>query len=181
MKPGASFSTGLTATEAIPQSHKIALRNLEPGESVLRYGAAIGYANRPIRRGSWVREDFLDMPAAPPLDEFPLATAVPESPPALVGCSFDGYRNPDGSVGTRNILGITTTVQCVAPPVDYAVQRIRSEILPRFPNVDRRGRDHPHLRVRGSYRRTGRGDSHPHPSVNMAAFNPNFGGAPAGW
>jgi galactarate dehydratase len=39
-------------------------------------------------------------------------------------------------MGTRNILGITTTVQCVAPTVDYAVRRIRSEILPRFPNVD---------------------------------------------
>ena len=45
-------------------------------------------------------------------------------------------RNPDGSVGTRNILGIATTVQCVAPTVDYAARRIRKEILPRFPNVD---------------------------------------------
>ena len=39
-------------------------------------------------------------------------------------------------MGTRNILGITTTVQCVAPTVDYAVRRIRQEILPRFRNVD---------------------------------------------
>ncbi len=39
-------------------------------------------------------------------------------------------------MGTKNILGITTTVQCVAPTVDYAVRRIRAEILPRFPAVD---------------------------------------------
>ena len=39
-------------------------------------------------------------------------------------------------MGTRNILGITTTVQCVAPTVDYAVRRIRQEILPRYRNVD---------------------------------------------
>jgi galactarate dehydratase len=39
-------------------------------------------------------------------------------------------------VGTKNILGITTTVQCVAPTVEYAAQRIKNEILPRFPNVD---------------------------------------------
>ena len=45
-------------------------------------------------------------------------------------------RNPDGSVGTRNLLGITTTVQCVAGVLDVAVQRIRSELLPRYPNVD---------------------------------------------
>jgi galactarate dehydratase len=39
-------------------------------------------------------------------------------------------------VGTKNILGITTTVQCVAPTVDFAVRRIKAEILPRFPHVD---------------------------------------------
>jgi galactarate dehydratase len=39
-------------------------------------------------------------------------------------------------VGTKNILGITTTVQCVAPTLEYAAQRINNEILPRFPNVD---------------------------------------------
>ena len=39
-------------------------------------------------------------------------------------------------MGTKNILGISTTVQCVAPTVEYAVRRIKAEILPRFPNVD---------------------------------------------
>ena len=39
-------------------------------------------------------------------------------------------------MGTRNILGISTTVQCVSATVEYAVKRIRSEILPRYPNVD---------------------------------------------
>ena len=56
--------------------------------------------------------------------------------PALAGYTFDGFRNADGSVGTKNILGITTTVQCVAPTVEYAVRRIRDEILPRFPGVN---------------------------------------------
>jgi galactarate dehydratase len=56
--------------------------------------------------------------------------------PPLEGYTFDGYRNPDGSVGTRNILAITTTVQCVAGVVDFAVERIKAELLPRYPNVD---------------------------------------------
>ena len=76
------------------------------------------------------------MPAAPPLDELPLATAVPPALPPLDGYTFEGYRNADGSMGTKNILGIATTVQCVAPTVEYAVRRIRTEMLPRFPNVD---------------------------------------------
>ena len=75
-------------------------------------------------------------PAAPALDECPLATAVPEPLPKLEGYTFMGYRNADGSVGTKNILGISTTVQCVAATVDYAVKRIKAELLPKYPNVD---------------------------------------------
>lgn len=127
---------GITAREHIPQSHKIALRDFAPGDPVLRYGHPIGYANRPIAEGSWVREDLLDMPSAPPLDELPLATAIPPEPEPLTGYTFEGYRNSDGSTGTRNLLGLATTVQCVAPTVDYAVERIRREVLPRYPNVD---------------------------------------------
>src|SRR5215472_2593032 len=127
---------GLVALERIPQSHKMALSDITPGESVLRYGQTIGYANRAIPRGSWVREEHLEMPAPPPLDRLPLATEVPADPAPLEGYTFEGFRNPDGSVGTRNILGLATTVQCVAPTVDHAVRRIRSEILPRYPNVD---------------------------------------------
>jgi galactarate dehydratase len=54
----------------------------------------------------------------------------------LEGYTFEGYRNADGSVGTRNILAITTTVQCVSGVVEFAVQRIKQELLPQFPNVD---------------------------------------------
>jgi galactarate dehydratase len=79
---------------------------------------------------------MIDLPAAPRLEELSLATATPPAPEPLAGKFFAGYVNPDGSVGTKNILGIATTVQCVAPTVDYAVRRIRQELLPRYPNVD---------------------------------------------
>ncbi|HZR27770.1 MAG TPA: galactarate dehydratase [Terriglobales bacterium] len=133
---GTRFPSGLTLTEHIPQAHKIALRDLECGEPVLRYGQIIGHAARVIKAGSWVREDAIEMPAPPRLDDLPLATAPPAPQPPISGHTFEGFRNADGSAGTKNILGITTTVQCVAPTVDYAVQRIKEEILPRFPNVD---------------------------------------------
>jgi len=133
---GAEFPNGLRVREAMPQSHKVTLDRVPQGAPVIRYGEVIGYANRELEAGSWVREDMLDLPAPPPLDELPLATAVPASLTPLEGYTFEGYRNPDGSVGTKNVLGITTTVQCVAPTVDYAVRRIRQEILPRFANVD---------------------------------------------
>ena len=133
---GAAFRSGLTLRDAVPQSHKVTLRGLDCGDAILRYGHVIGHLKRALPAGSWVREEMLDLPAAPPLDELPLATAVPGPLPPLEGYTFEGYRNADGSAATRNILGITTTVQCVAPTVDYAVRRIKAELLPRFPNVD---------------------------------------------
>jgi galactarate dehydratase len=136
LRAGMVCADGLAVRESIPQSHKVALANLAAGDPVIRYGEIIGYANRDMAAGAWVREELLDLPAAPALDELPLATAVPAQPPPLEGCTFEGYRNADGSVGTKNILGITTTVQCVAPSVEYAVRRIRAELLPRYPNVD---------------------------------------------
>lgn len=133
---GTVFPDGLTVRERVPQGHKVALADLVEGDPILRYGHVIGYAARAIPRGSWVEESLVRMPAPPSLDDLPICTAVPDSQPALEGYTFDGYRNPDGSVGTRNLLGISTSVQCVAGTLEFALRRIRTELLPRYPNVD---------------------------------------------
>src|SRR5262249_10683209 len=119
-----------------PQGHKVALVDLAAGDAVRRYGVVIGRASKPIAAGSWVHERLLEMPAARSLDGLPIATVRPPAMEPLAGYTFEGYRNADGSVGTRNILAITQTVQCVAGVVDFAVQRIKAELLPRYPNVD---------------------------------------------
>jgi galactarate dehydratase len=133
---GTRFESGLTLIEDVPEAHKVALVDIEAGAPILRYGAVIGYAEGAIAKGSWVHEERMRLPIAPSLDHLPLATAVPASMPPLDGYTFEGFLNDDGSVGTKNILGITTTVQCVAATVDYAVKRIKAEILPRYPHVD---------------------------------------------
>jgi len=133
---GAAFDSGLHATENIPQSHKVTLTTLEKGAPIIRYGEVIGHALDEIGPGRWVREDMLSLPQAPPLDQLSLATRTAPPQETLEGYTFEGFRNTDGSCGTRNLLGITTTVQCVAPTVDYAVRKIETEILSRYPNVD---------------------------------------------
>ncbi|WP_456281343.1 galactarate dehydratase [Cupriavidus sp. JZ107] len=133
---GTTFPCGLQLVEAVPQGHKVALVDLDEGAPVLRYNVVIGYTVKPLPRGSWVNERVLRMPSAPELDALPIASRVPAELPPLEGYTFEGYRNADGSVGTRNILAITTTVQCVAGVVDFAVRRIKAELLPRYPNVD---------------------------------------------
>jgi galactarate dehydratase len=133
---GTLFPCGLKLSERIPQGHKVALKDLEKGEPIIRYGEIIGFASTPIARGAWVEESLVTLPQPPGLDELPLANAVPKPLPPLEGYTFEGYRNKDGSVGTKNILGITTSVQCVAGVMDYAVKRIKEELLPKYPHVD---------------------------------------------
>ncbi len=133
---GTSFACGLVLMEMVPEAHKVALADIGHGQPIIRYGVVIGYAEAPIAKGTWVHEDVMRLPPPPDLSRLPISTAVPEPLPPLDGYTFEGFLNDDGSVGTKNILGITTTVQCVAATVEYAVKRIKSELLPRYPNVD---------------------------------------------
>src|SRR3974377_1967518 len=116
---GTMFEDGLTLVDYVPQGHKVALEDIPEGGGVRRYGERIGFAARPLLRGSWIDEFSVRLPDPPALDSLPLATRVPKPLPPLDGYTFDGYRNPDGSVGTRNILGISTRVQCVAGVVAH--------------------------------------------------------------
>lgn len=136
LPPGTVLPAGPTLRDPVPQGHKVALRDIPADGAVLRYGIPIGYALKDIPAGSWVHERLLKMPTARELEGLPIATVKPEAQAPLEGYTFEGYRNADGSVGTRNILAITTTVQCVAGVLDFAVQRIKTELLPKYPKVD---------------------------------------------
>ena len=121
---GTVFPDGLTLWEKVPQAHKVALQDIAEGGEVRRYNVVIGYAVKAIKAGGWVHERLLQMPPARELEGLPIATVKPAPQPPLTGYTFEGYVNPDGSVGTRNILAITQTVQCVAGVTEFAVQRI---------------------------------------------------------
>ena len=133
---GTEFPGEFVLKTRVPQGHKIALVDLAEGDAIRRYDVIIGYAMRDIPQGSWIEESVVRMPPARELTNLPIATRARQKVEPLEGYTFEGYRNADGSVGTRNILAITTTVQCVAGVVEHAVQRIKAELLPRYPNVD---------------------------------------------
>ena len=133
---GTTLAFGLQLQERVPQGHKVALSDIAADAAIVRYGIPIGYATGDIAAGSWVHERLLKMPVAKSLANLPIATVAPADLVPLPGYTFEGYRNADGSVGTRNILAITQTVQCVAGVTEFAVQRIKAELLPKFPNVD---------------------------------------------
>jgi galactarate dehydratase len=176
LSSGTRFDCGLVLVEAVPEAHKVALEDLGCGTPILRYGSVIGYAEAAIAKGTWVHEGMMHLPEPPALDRLPICTAVPEPLSPIDGYTFEGFLNEDGSVGTRNILGISTTVQCVAATVDYAVKRIKTELLPRYPNVD------DVIAINHSYgcgiAIDAPGAEIPIRTLRNLSLNPNLGGAP---
>jgi galactarate dehydratase len=136
LQVGAILNDGTRVIQKIPMGHKVAILPIGKGDKIIRYGQIIGIADKSIKAGEWVHDSSISLPAPPDLQSIPLPDAVvPEYTP-LDGYTFMGYRNPDGSVGTKNVLGITTSVQCVAGFTQFIENKIRQELLPRFPNVD---------------------------------------------
>ena len=133
---GTEASCGLKLRENVPEGHKVLLSDLRQGDAVRKYGVVIGAAATDLLAGSWVHEQNLVMPTPPDMENLPISTSLSEPAPEIADKTFQGYRNATGTVGTRNLLGISTTVQCVAGVVDHAVRRIRAEILPNYPHVD---------------------------------------------
>ncbi|MEG2097534.1 MAG: altronate dehydratase family protein [Pseudoflavonifractor sp.] len=101
----------ISATEDIPQGHKIALSPIPAGAPLVKYGTAIGNAKADIAPGAWVHTHNLGTALSEAgtytycHKEFPL--------PAVTPCSFRGFRRRDGRAAIRNELWILPTVGCV--------------------------------------------------------------------
>jgi len=134
---GTEVIDGVKAKQSIPQAHKIALADIPKEGAVIRYGVALGYAAEPIAQGDWINEFMLELPTPPSVEDIAYAKNIVTDLPRPPVTDFEGYRNPDGGyAGTRNILGISTTVQCVTGVLNVAVKKMREELLPKYPNVD---------------------------------------------
>ena len=135
LHPGAEFACGLRLIEQIPQGHKVALADIAEGDIIRRYGEVIGHAAAPIACGSWVKEALVRMPDAPSFDNLPRPTAARSAAAAgglhlrrLSQCRRLG-RHPQhpGDLHQRAMR---------RRHVEFALDRIRKELLPKYPNVD---------------------------------------------
>ncbi len=134
---GTEVMDNILANQDIPQGHKIALCDIPKGEKIVRYGIVLGHAINLIKKGDWINEKMLELPLPPSVDEMEFATNIVTDLPEAPIKTFEGYRNPNGGyAGTRNILGISTTVQCVTSVLNVAVKKMKEELLPKYPNVD---------------------------------------------
>ena len=102
----------ITAKENIPAGHKIALQDIGEGEDIVKYGQVIGYATQSINIGSHVHTHNVSMrERSSSLDNF---KAAKETKVITGNKTFQGYIRDNGQVGTRNYIGILSTVNCSA-------------------------------------------------------------------
>ena len=96
----------------VPAGHKIALRRLEPGEPVVKYGFPIGAMTAPVSVGHWVHSHNLRTQLEG-MSEYAYSPSGARPRAAADMPTFEGYRRADGRVGTRNEVWILNTVGCV--------------------------------------------------------------------
>jgi altronate hydrolase len=123
------------AREAVPAGHKIALAAIAAGEPVLRFGQPIGLAERAIAAGEHVHIHNLAFPGS--LASHDIRVLLPAAWIEGEAPSFLGFRRADGRVGTRNYVGVLTTVNCSARVARLIAARFADPAaLAAFPGVD---------------------------------------------
>jgi len=127
---------GIRVKAQVPAGHKIALRDIATGERILKYNTEIGVATRPIVAGEHVHghnialADFYHEPGfgedVRPVDYLPSEQQA----------RFMGFVRPDGRVGTRNFIGLFSSVNCSATVIHKIAAHFTPERLAAFPNID---------------------------------------------
>ena len=132
----------LTTTSEIPAGHKVALIAFAPGDRILKFGQLIGIASQPIAPGEHIHSHNMVAPTegghtahTVVSDESSLLKSHGDVSSAIIPDHFLGYLRPSGRVGTRNYIGILTTVNCSATVAKRIAAHFTPERLAEFPNV----------------------------------------------
>ena len=123
-------------TALIPRNHKIATHNISKGEAIVKYAQIIGYASEDIEAGAHIHTHNVDFRNVDATYEFGtnLQPVAPVSQDKQD--SFMGYRRANGKVGTRNYIGILTSVNCSATAARMIASAFGPAELAAYPNVD---------------------------------------------
>jgi altronate hydrolase len=120
--------------EPVKLGHKFAIEEIPCGAVVRKYGQVIGFATSRVRAGEWVHSHNLAQGEF--ARDYAKSSEVPVAPTPIEGRTFLGYRRLDGKVGTRNYLGIISSVNCSATAARYIAERFSREVLKQYPNID---------------------------------------------
>lgn len=123
--------------DLIPSGHKIALKKMLPGDAIVKYGQVIGVATKYIQPGEHVHVHNMDMAEYERSRIHGKLAQETNLVPTFERSVFEGYRRKSGKVGTRNYVGIVTSVNCSASAAKHLVREAeKSGLLEQYPNVD---------------------------------------------
>ncbi|NMR18739.1 UxaA family hydrolase [Cellulomonas fimi] len=120
----------------VPRSHKLAVQDVAAGQPVHKYGQSIGRATTGIRAGEHVHAHNLGMDDSERAYEFGTVHAELPDRPEDRERTFLGYHRANGKVGTRNYIGVLTSVNCSASSAKMIADQFRGLALDAFENVD---------------------------------------------
>ncbi|NVK33502.1 MAG: altronate dehydratase [Rhodobacteraceae bacterium] len=122
-------------TGQVMRGHKIARHAIAKGDFVRRYGQIIGQTKRDIAAGEHVHVQNLGM--GEHTQDYAHAQGSVALPPINEERTFMGYLRPDGRVGTRNYIGILTSVNCSGSVAKFIAEAVeKSGLLDAYPNID---------------------------------------------
>lgn len=127
-------SRQLTSAQPIAAGHKIALQRIAAGEEVRKYGQIIGVATQAIAPGEHVHTHNMAMSSEGRAHE--VGRYFQPVMPAARQATFKGYVRPGGRVGTRNYIGVISSVNCSATVCRYIADAFRGDALKAYPHVD---------------------------------------------
>ena len=128
--------SSIVLRQTIPGGHKMSLALVKSGQQLVKYGQIIGFAKVDIEVGDWVHSHNVELKEVGRdycfcEDYFPIQTITENVP------TFKGFARAGGRAGTRNYIGVISSVNCSASVSRYVADHFRAnDIIKNYPNVD---------------------------------------------
>tara|TARA_B100000212_G_scaffold207409_1_gene156488 strand:+ start:3190 stop:4734 length:1545 start_codon:yes stop_codon:yes gene_type:complete len=120
----------------IPSGHKLATKKIKAGEEIRKYDQVIGFASKDIDLGEHVHVHNVEMRDFDRDYQFCEGVTETNYFPQSEQRMFEGFKRKNGKVGTRNYIGVLTSVNCSATAARYIANSVSPQLLQEYPNVD---------------------------------------------
>ncbi len=136
VEKGESFE-GIAAAAKIMRGHKMAAQPIAQGAAIRKFGQIIGFAKHNILTGDWVHEHNVVMGELAHDYAFAKESKSEKLLPENQRATFQGFRRKNGKIGTRNYIGIMTSVNCSATVASHIAKEVEKRgLLKAYPNID---------------------------------------------
>lgn len=126
----------IAVAQDIPAGHKLAIREIAPGQPILKYGQVMGFAANHIACGDHVHLHNVTCELFEREYDFAADSHPAKPQPARAMRYFDGYARADGRVGTRNYIAVISNVNCSATVARRIAEHFSAGVLSDYPHVD---------------------------------------------